>query len=174
MKITETTKKTSELMKLLRKETSIYSYWDDKKLDDNFPVPEKSTTREFSDNLEPDVLGKSHDDFTKEYGDRMMTIREYIIEQTRRAKNKETMLDEKNWTFFRGRLPSGRVARGDWDPDLRYRRVRFDWGSADRVNADCGARLAIPLKSCDSLVPFAIDEAIKIVKEAGYQVSKIM
>lgn len=135
--------KTSELMNLLEKEISIYSYWNYEELDKNFPRPKIATEREFSDNDEPDVLGKSWEQFNEEFGDRIMTMREYIIAQTMRAKEKKSMLDEKNWTLFSERLPGGKVACGYWNPYVCYRQVRFDWSWAGDVDRGCGARICI-------------------------------
>jgi hypothetical protein len=53
--------KTSEIMAKMKAKFPIWSYWDDEKLDNEFPAPIQTTTREFMGNQEPDpeTLGMS-------------------------------------------------------------------------------------------------------------------
>ena len=142
--ITDTGKlSTSKLMANLKKTFDVYSYWDDKELDDNFPKPKKSTTRSFAIEQESsDFKGNSWDQMRlSERKDDMMTFREYILFFEAYHKETGKYPDEEGWTVFRDSLRGGAVANGYWHPNDRG--VWFDWRRSDDVGPNIGARLAI-------------------------------
>jgi len=144
MKITETTKKTSELMDNLRKKFSVYSYWDNDELDKNFPVPKETTTREFTDTQEStDFKGNSWNEMDKT---NMMTLREYILFFQAYYEKYKKYPDEIGWTVFKDSLSDDWVANGCWSPGSRE--VGFGWNNSGNRYAYYGARVAISL--CDS------------------------
>lgn len=158
--------KTSELMDNLRKKFEVYSYWDNDELDNNFPAPKEETVRHFSLSATPDVLNKSWNEL-KDQREDIMTLREYILffEGYYNATGK--YCDQTKWTFFRDVLLDGYVAYGDFCGG----KVEFDWSHPSFCRPYVGARLAISLNPSSTL---SLESAIKVVKEAGYQVSKII
>ena len=48
--------------------------------------------------------------------------------------------------YYYRRLPSGKVANGNWNPNPNYRKVKFNWNSSDNCNPGNGARLEISRK----------------------------
>lgn len=42
-----------------------------------------------------------------------------------------------------GRLPSGKVANGNWNPNPNFRKVKFNWNRSGNSNPNIGARLEI-------------------------------
>lgn len=163
MTITDNHKiKTSELMDTLRKETNVYSYWNNEELDKLFPAPKETTTREFKDSTEPDMLNKSRDSME---GTPIMTLREYILATMAWKKKTGGYLDQIGVTILNNKLPDGKVASGYWFPDDSQ--VSFSWGHSGARGSRIGGRVAVSLSS-------SVDSAIEQVKKAGYQVSKIM
>lgn len=135
---------TSKMMKALKKKFDVYSYWNDKELDTNFPKPKKATERSFSMSKKPDVLYKSWDDMA-DIRESMMTFREYILFFEAYHEETGEYPDVVGWTIFKDSLPDGDVADGCWDPASRE--VRFGWYYADNRNSDSGGRVAISLNS---------------------------
>lgn len=136
---------TSELLKRCKEKFDCWSYWNDKELDENFPVPKKPMTRYFKKTEEPDpeTLGKSADEIDPD-GTKGCTLREYMLMQLAYFEETGKHLDEKGWTLCTSsRLRSGGVADGGWSPS--YRRVSFFWYNRDYSDPDMGARLAITL-----------------------------
>jgi hypothetical protein len=143
--------KTSELISDLKKKFDVYCYWDDKRLNKEFPVPKKSTTRRFALEAESSAMKGSSWNEMASIRDSLMTFREYILYFEAYHKETGQYPDEKGWTFFRDHLSDGSVAGGDWRPVSRG--VRFNWYYPGRRNSSGGARVAISLNSLDSLVP---------------------
>lgn len=159
MKITDDAKtKTSKLMQNLKKKFDVYSYWNDKELDENFPAPKKPTTREFSETQESnDFKGKYWNEMDKS---EMMTFREYLLFFKAYHEKTGKYPDVDGWTIFKDSLSDGYVAYGGWAPDSRQ--VKFDWNCPGFRNSRSGARVAISLNPSATLVPSALPETLTI------------
>jgi len=129
-------KKTSELLNQLKSKMSVYSYWNDKELDKNFPKPKETTTRYFNKTVEVDTetLGKTFGELQKMGG---ITFREYIL----MCIQSDEKLDIIGGTVFSDSLSDGEVARGYWLPGNVE--VRFYWGLSGDSDPSWGARLAV-------------------------------
>lgn len=109
--------KTSELLRLCRDKFPVWSYWNDKDLDKDFPKPKKATTRYFKKNIEADEenKNKSADDLKSE-GHEGITIRERIIMELAYFEETDNHLDIENYTLCTGsRDRDGRVPCAYWD-----------------------------------------------------------
>lgn len=123
---------TSELLQKCRDKFNVYSYYDDKKLDKDFPIPKEATTRYFNWNIEADknLENKSADDLEKNEI-KVITLRERIILELEYFNLTGKHLDNDNVTLCSGsRYSDGYV------PCARWRGGRFsvDWychGSGD-------------------------------------------
>jgi hypothetical protein len=159
--------KTSELLAECKKLFPVWSYYDDKRLDKDFPKPKKTTTRYFAKNVEadPEFANKSADDLAAE-GHQGITIRERIILELNFFKETGDHLDKRDITLCAGSRYS--------DGCVPY----ADWRGGDGFFVDRGrrlrSRLAVVPSNLGPLVPLGLDEAIKVVKENGYQVIKVM
>ncbi len=115
MTIKETKQKTSEIMNDMRKLFKVWSYYDDARLDKDFPPPKKITTREFPYSIEPTELGVSAKD-----GDPQMkgiTLRERLLMEIQYFKETGNHLDIKGWTICSGsRYSDGDVPYVCWYP----------------------------------------------------------
>ena len=160
--ITDTaTLTTSEMMRHLKETFEVYSYWDYKELDKEFPKPENPTTRTFPLEAESSAMKGSSWNEMEPIRESMMTLREYILYFEAYHKETGKHPDAEGWTIFKDRLSDGYVARGYWYPARRG--VRFGWSRpVDRDSCD-GARcaVAISLPPCDSLAPSATDETLE-------------
>lgn len=174
LKITDTaTKKTSELMAELRDKFNVWSYWDDTELDNNSPSPKESTTREFPIEQESSDKNKSWNDLTREYGDRLMTLREYILAFIQYHKETGEYLDKVGWTIFRDKHPDGCVAHGHGGPRVGYRQAYFGCSTPDVVDPRGGGRVTISLNS-SSLVPSAIEARVEALEEFQKKVENML
>lgn len=156
--ITETTKKTSELMDDLRKSFKMFSYWDNRELDREFPIPKELTSRSFNMETESSVMKGSSWNDMENIRKSMMTLREYILFFQAYFKETGNYPDIDGWTLFKDRLSDGDVARGGWLPALRE--VGFYWCYPAYRDSRGGARVAISLDSSAPLVPFVSDNNI--------------
>ena len=175
--ITERPKiKTSQLLEEARSLFPVWSYYDDARLDKEFPAPKKATTRHFLNSVEPDevTLGKS----TREADPDMkgITLRERIMLEIAFFKETGKHLDIKGVTFCSGsRYADGSVPYAYWYDDL----FGIGWYNLDYSNSDYGIRSAVSLNSSSSL-PIEtqetpdITQALQTVKDAGYIVYKQM
>ena len=121
--------KTSELLAECKKLFPVYSYLNDKELDEQFPAPKKPTTHQFRDVQEADEKWKnvSADDLDKK-GIKGITLRERLLFELAYFKETGTHLDIVNWTLCTGsRYSDGRVPRVSWCGDELG--VRW-WGPA--------------------------------------------
>jgi hypothetical protein len=141
-------KTTSKMMAELKKNFSVYCYWNDEELDRSFPQPQTQTEREFPLEAEPTEKGKSWNDLA-DIRKRMMTFREYILFFKKFHEETGKYPDEIGWTILQDRLAAGDVALGNWYPDNR--KVRFNWNNPGLRDDSSGARLAISLKPSSSL-----------------------
>ncbi len=99
-KITETNKKTSEIMAEMKSLFPVWSYYDDDELDRDFPPPKEITTREFPYSVEPAELNVSAKD-----GDPNMTgitLRERMLMEIQYFKETGNHLDVVGWTICSG------------------------------------------------------------------------
>ena len=107
--------KTSEIIKKLRKQFSVYVY-DEENVDKNFPAPKKATIRTFEPNIEADknLKNLSADDL-KEKGIDCVTLRERLIMELQYFKETGKHLDIENITLCAGSRDSdGSVPCVDW------------------------------------------------------------
>lgn len=172
--ITETNKKTSEILTEMKTLFKVWSYYDDAELDEQFPPPKKITTREFLYSVEPDpeTLGKS----VKEADPEMKlgcTLRERLLMEILYFKETDSHLDIKGWTICSGsRSSDGDVPRVCFGPDAGEVRVR-----GSRVGfayPEGGLRQAVLSSNSFSSFPLDLQKAIDYCKEHGYTVRKIM
>jgi len=115
-KITETSQKTSEILAKMKSLFPVRSYYDDARLDADFPIPAK-TTHEFQYSIEPDatILGKS----AREADSHMtgITLRERLLMEIEYFKETGQHLDVKGWTICSGSRDSvGCVPSVDFHP----------------------------------------------------------
>lgn len=145
MIITDNNKiKTSEMMDKFKKKFDTYCYWSSGDLDKYFPQPKESTTREFKDEQEPEMLGRTYNEIYKEVGDRMMTFREYLLAFEYYFDKYDRYLDIDYITLFGDRLPGGeKVARGYWRSSRAQ--AGFFWYYRGSSSPSVGGRVAIPL-----------------------------
>ena len=143
MKITDTAKlKTSELLQLCKDKFPVYSWYDDKQLDADFPIPKKATTRYFRDRVEADEehKNKSANDLEKE-GIQGITLRERIIMELQYFTETRKHLDIENWTLCSGsRRSDGHVPGARWIGEG----FRVDWSNAGGSSERLRSREAIP------------------------------
>ncbi len=167
-------KTTSELMNECRAKFKVWSWFDDKELDKDFPAPKKETVRYFKKTVEPDenLKGKSASDLEKE-GIECITFRERLIMELQYFNETGEHLDVVGWTLCAGsRYADGCVPRLFWSPACGE--VQALRGSVDYCFPAYGPRAAVlnPLNLSSSTL--GLDEAVKVYKAAGYQVSKIL
>ena len=161
-------KKTSELLEECKSLFPVWSYYNDERLDSDFPAPKEATERYFLNSVEPDevTLGKS----TREADPDMngITLRERIIMEIDYFKNTGKHLDIKGLTFCSGsRYSDGCVPYADWLGG----KFKVGWSYLDYCNSDYGIRSGVALDS-SSLLPLSLERAIGMVVMAGYKVSK--
>ena len=176
--------KTSELLAKCKKFFPVWSWYSDEQIDKDFPAPKKSTTRYFKNVQEADEQwkNKSAKDLEKEWGvkpdggDKVgITLRERILLEISYFQETGKHLDLDNWTLCSGSRDSG----GDV-PCARWGGDRFEvrWNSPAYRSGDLRPRQAISPSDFESSSSLSetdkITEAIKVVKEAGYKVIKIL
>lgn len=174
MKIKDNHKiKTSKMMDEFKKKFSTNVYWNNEELDKNFPAPKESTEREFKDEKEPEMLGKSYNQIYEEVGDRMMTFREYLIAFEQYYDKTGNYLDNKNITIFRDKLPGDEgVARGCWD--VGGAQAEFYWLYRYNCIPRIGARVEISLNPSSS-IPLTLSMSdLCILKSAKDIINKIL
>ncbi|HEY4832767.1 MAG TPA: hypothetical protein VIH61_09450 [Waddliaceae bacterium] len=164
--------KTSVLMDNLRKKFTVYSYWNNKELDNNFPQLEETTTREFIVEQESSTMkGSSWNDMA-DIRDDMMTFREYILFFEAYHKETGEYPDDKGWTLFKDSLPDGYVAYGRWYPGDRG--VRFSWNGPGYRDSNCGARVCLQSNGAHNRIitnekDNRKQEVCVICKQCGFQ-----
>lgn len=139
--------KTSQIMQRLRDKFSVWSYYDDQQLDQQFPAPEKETARHFLDSQEPDAetLGLSTKEVSKKHPDGQgITLRERMLLELAYFEKHGEHLDIKGITFCSGsRHSDGFVPYMGWSSDDRE--VEVSWYSLDVSDAWCGVRSCISI-----------------------------
>ena len=151
--------KTSELLEACRKQFKVWSWYDDAKLDADFP-PVKST-RYFKKDVEADedLKNLSADDL-KEKGIEGITLRERILLELQYFKDTGKHLDIDNITLCSGsRYSDGLV------PDVRLAsggNVRVGWYDSRGSRPYLRARRAVVPSSLTS----------ELVKKEGYKIYK--
>ena|SRR3990167_5478536 len=135
--IKETKQKTSEILAEMKSLFPVWSYYDDERLDKDFPPPKEITTREFSYSIEPTELGKS----AKE-GDPNMTgisLRERLLMEIIYYKETGKHLDIDGWTICSGsRSLDGCVPNVYFAPG--HDKVNVDWYHVDGSGPKVGLR----------------------------------
>lgn len=148
-KITETNKKTSEIMTEMRNLFKVWSYYDDAELDKQFPPPKEVTTREFLYSVEPDpeTLGKSAKEADPQQTG--ITLRERMFMEILYFQETGSHLDIKGWTICSGSRDSGGGV-----PGMYFRpacgEVCVYWYDVGRSRSTRGLRQAV---STSSLIP---------------------
>jgi len=165
---------TSEIMEQMKKKFNVWNYYDKEKLDKDFPSPKQPTTRYFLKEVEADEehKNKSAKNLEKE-GVEGITLRERLIMELQYFEETGKHLDVDNVTLCSGsRFSGGGVPSVGWSADAR--RVYVDWDSVSDSHSGLRARAVVSLNPDSSAIlePFAIDEAIEVVKKAGYSVIK--
>lgn len=137
--------KTSEILNACRKQFKLWSYYDDDKLDKDFPPSGKNTTRYFRKNIEADedLKNLSVNDLTRQ-GIEGITLRERLILQLQYFKETGSHLDIYNVTLCSG----SRYADGDV-PDVSWGdgKLKVSWCYVDYAFSDLRSRVAVSLDS---------------------------
>lgn len=113
----DATNTTSELLDECRALFPVWSWFDDKTLDKDFPKPKKATTRWFQNiqEADEDLKSKSANDLESEKIDGI-TLRERILFELAYFKETGKPLDVDNITLCSGsRYADGRVPGAGWD-----------------------------------------------------------
>ena len=108
---------TSALLQKCKDKFPVWSYWDDKELDEDFPKPKTATTRYFKKVVEADEenANKSANELKQED---QITIRERILMELAYFEETGGHLDKDNWTLCAGsRDRDGNVPRACWGGD---------------------------------------------------------
>src|SRR3990167_395185 len=144
--ITEDNRKTSEIMAEMRSLFKVWSYYDDERLNKDFPPPKEITTREFPYSIEPTELGKSAND---DKDMTVITLRERLLLEIQYFKETDSHLDIKGWTICSGsRNSDGNVPSVDFDPSDDE--VKVNWYDLDDSHPMGGLRQAVlPSKPSD-------------------------
>lgn len=134
---------TSELIMECKKNFPVYSYWNEKELDRNFPAPKKKTVRYFKKVVEADeeLKNMSVEDLEKK---RIIgiSLRERIIMELQYYSETGNHLDIDNWTLCSGsRSSGGNVPSAYWSGGFSVDR-RF----CGNHFSDLRAREAVSLK----------------------------
>lgn len=171
----DATLKTSELMQRMRDKFNVWSYYDDARLDTEFPKPKAATERAFLCHQEPDpeTLGLSVREAEEKGHTNGITLRERILLELAYFEKTGEHLDVKGITFCSGsRYSDGGVPVMGWDSGDQEVQVR--WCSLGYSNSDYGLRSAVSLNPSSSFPSdeVGIENAIQIVKDAGYKVIK--
>jgi hypothetical protein len=161
-KITETKKKTSQIIKEMRELFPVYVY-DEENVDKNFPVPKKMTTRYFNKTVEVDenMANKSANDLESV---ECISLRERLLMEIQYYKETRKHLDIDNWTLCAGsRYANGDVPRVDWLGGKLWVSW-FDVGSRD---GGLRSRVAVNPSSLNlvPLPPFIMVGEAKYVRE---------
>ena len=148
--------KTSEIINEMEGLFKVWHYLSKEELDEQFPPPEKITTRYFLSSVKPDLetMGKSakwaEENFGVKYegdkkiiGDKLgITLRERLLFEIAYFKKTGEHLDIKGWTICTGsRYANGAVPYMYWHPN--YARVYVDWCGLGRSHPRLGLRAAI-------------------------------
>jgi hypothetical protein len=157
--ITETNKKTSEIMAEMRSLFKVWSYYDDAELDKDFPPPKEITIREFEYSVEPTTL-----DVSAKEGDPEMkgiTLRERLLMEILYFKETGKHLDIIGWTICSGsRYSDGDVPGVYFNPSNDG--VYVFWYDLDDSGATGGLRQAV---SPSSLLPSTLESRLKNVEQ---------
>lgn len=144
--------KTSHLIALCKEKFNMWSYWNDKELDNEFPAPKEVTERIFLDSVEPDTetLGLSVEEAEKKGYKNGITIRERLIMELEYFEKTGEHLDVKGWTLCSGsRSSDGFVPGVCWHTDGQEVSVR--WYGLGNSYATCGLRSAVLFSSLNPL-----------------------
>lgn len=146
---------TSELYKRIKDKFGAWSYWDEKELDKEFPMPKETTTRYFSDAQEADEehKNKSANDLDKE-GVNGITLRERLIFEIEYFDKYKQHPDIENTTLCSGsRYSGGDVPCVGWD--IGSRGVGVCWDRLSDSDSALRTRAAVNPSNLN-LVPSAI------------------
>lgn len=142
-------KKTSELLEMCRAKFPVNSYYNDDRLDKDFPAPKEATTRYFLKEQEPDkeTLGLSINQAETKGFTNGITIRERILLELAYFEETGKHLDVKGLTFCSGsRNSDGNVPAADWGGD----EFGLSWYDLGDSFGACGIRSAVSLDSFPS------------------------
>ena len=134
-------------MQMCRDKFSIWSYYDDARLDKGFPAPKKETTRYFIKEQEPDkeTLGLSVNEFEKKYPkENGITLRERLLLELAYFDETGEHLDVKGITFCSGSRFSNGLVPGVF---LNNDEVRVLWYYLGRSSSDYGVRSCIDIEN---------------------------
>lgn len=172
IKITETNLKTSELLALCRAKFPVWSYYDDARLDKDFPAPKSAkdaTERYFLKEQEPDkeTLGLSVNQAEAKGFKDGITLRERILLELAYFDETGNHLDVKGITWCSGsRCSDGRVPSAYWGGG----EFRVGWGSLDYSDPESGVRSAVSLSPSSFNPSEELQKAIDLVKSHGFKV----
>lgn len=162
-------KKTTELVKELRKKFNVYLY--EESLDDAFPPPESPTTRFFRDTQAPDeeTLGKSYREIESlGFISECMTLRERLIFEKVYFEKHGKHPDTRGWTITGSRGSDGRVPCVYWDPDSCW--VCVYCYALDDAHSSGGVRRAVSLDAQNS---FPLSENFAVVNGKKYNLVEV-
>lgn len=157
------TLKTSEILAQMREKFDVYSYYDDKQLDKDFPKPKKPTTRYFKKTVEADEENKNKSANEIENG---ITLRERLLMELDYFNETGEHLDVKNITLCAGsRYSDGDVPYVRWGPS--YREVCVCWCSPAYRSDGIRARTAVDPSTLDASTRSGIALTGNLEEDAG-------
>jgi hypothetical protein len=166
--IIEGKQQTSEILTECKKLFNVWSFFDEKRIDKDFPPPKKIGTRYFAKNVEADEAykNKSAQDLEKE-GGKFITLRERLLMELDYFKETGNHLDIENWTLCAGsRYADGSV------PDVRWcsydRGLYVHWCSVDNRYPSLRARAAV-IPSDLKLEPLGSDLEARVERLEAFE-----
>lgn len=166
--------KTSDILAEARKFFKVW-VWREDTIDTELPAPKETVTVSFKKSIESDKehKGKSYNDFSVEKDATYMTARQYLLLCIHVFKETGEHLDVIGWTRTSSLWSDGCLVDGCFLPVDRE--VGLGHGGRDFRGPGCGPRASISVESVPStlepvsLAP-SIEDAIQVVKNAGYKV----
>ncbi len=137
---------TSEILARLKKHFTVYSYFDDKEFDMQFPPPNKPTKRQFKKLVEADP--KNANISADNFKGKGITLRERLLMEEQYFTETGKHLDVENITLCAGsRSADGRVPSVGWGPV--YRGLCVGWSRTDDRGSYLRVRAAVTLDTFD-------------------------
>lgn len=169
--VSEVNKSTSEIFAECESLFKVWTSYDKKRLDSNFPIPKVLTTRYFAKNIEADeqYQNKSAKTLEKEGGE-FITLRERLLLELLYFKETGKHLDIENWTLCAGsRCADGDVPGVGWDD----RKLHVYWYYGQYAHSYLRARAAVSLETSDSN-PLSLEARVQKLEEFVQSLSEAL